>query len=263
MNEVLNSMNRLQTLLGEGKLTVEDIAKTFDHALLAPTLTDEEMRKDLRAIRGFPLASVCIKPYAIPIAIEELADSNIAVGTVIGFPHGSNLPAVKAFEAELAFKSGAKEMDMVVNVGKVLDEDWQAVSDDIRAVLEVVRARNGVLKVIFETDFIREDRLKIRLCEICTELKVDYVKTSTGFGFVKNSDGAHSYAGATEHDLRLMREHIGAEIGLKASGGIRSLAMVLKCIELGCDRIGLSATKSLLEAAKQGHLNDKIEGVGY
>ena len=258
-------MNRLQTLLSQKLLSVNDIASTFDHSLLAPTLTDAAMRADLESVRTYPLASVCIKPYAVPLAKEALAGTGIAVCTVIGFPHGSNLSTIKAAEARSAFAQGATEMDMVVNVGKVLSEDWDYVREDIRAVLETVRENAGILKVIFETDFVTADRAKIRLCEICSELKVDFVKTSTGFGFVKGTDGGHGYVGATEHDLRLMRDHCDPSIGLKASGGVRSLEMVLKCIEIGCTRIGVSATKALLADAQKGVVsgNATNERSGY
>ena len=256
-------MNRLQQILSRRPLTVNEIAGTFDHALLAPTLTDSEMRIDLMAIRKYPLASVCIKPAAVPLAIEELAGTGIPVCTVIGFPQGANLTSVKAFEAEQAFKSGAKEVDMVVNIGKVLGEDWNYVQDDIAAVLETTRDYGGLLKVIFETDYVVADRQKIRLCEICSELKTDFVKTSTGFGFVINVHKSYSYAGATEHDVRLMREHCPPEVGVKASGGIRSLESVLKYIELGCTRIGLSATKSILESLASRESNAKSEHSGY
>ncbi len=258
-------MNRLQTLLSQNLLTVNDIASTFDHSLLAPTLTDAAMRKDLESVRSYPLASVCIKPYAVPLAAEALAKTEIATCTVIGFPHGSNLPEIKAAEARVAFAQGATEMDMVVNVGKVLSEDWDYVREDIRAVLEVVRNNSGILKVIFETDYVTADRAKIRLCEICSDLKADFVKTSTGFGFVKGADGGHRYTGATEHDLRLMRDHCDPTVGLKASGGVRSLEMVLKCIELGCTRIGVSATKALLAEAEKGGFAGKVanEHAGY
>ena len=256
-------MNRLQQILISRPLTVDEIAGTFDHALLAPVLTDREMRIELRAIRKYPLASVCIKPAAVALAIEELGETEIAVCTVIGFPQGSNLSSVKAFEAEQSFKSGAKEVDMVVNIGKVLGEDWDYVRSDVKSVFDVTRAYGGILKVIFETDYVVADRLKIRLCEICSELKVDYVKTSTGFGFVVNAQKIVSYSGATEHDVRLMREHCPPEVGIKASGGIRSLESVLKYIELGCTRIGLSASKSILELVASREFDAKSEHSGY
>ena len=190
-------MSHPSLLTPESLRDADTVARLLDHALLNPTLTDAQMAEELKSLRPYPLASVCIKPYAVPQAREVLAGTPIGIGTVIGFPHGSPLPAVKAFETERAFADGAGEVDMVVNVGKVLSEDWAFVYDDIRAVLDVARAHNGLLKVIFETDFLPEDSSKIKLCEICTELGVDFVKTSTGFGFVKGADGRFGYVGAT------------------------------------------------------------------
>jgi deoxyribose-phosphate aldolase len=244
-------MTYLQERLDSGQITAKEIAGTIDHSLLQPTLTDEQMRGDLLAVRSFPLATVCIKPYAVPMAAELLAGTPIGVCTVIGFPHGSSLPDVKAFETERAFTEGAAEMDMVVNVGKVLSGDWRYVRDDIQAVLDVTRRRSGILKVIFENDYLPDDSVKIKLCEICSELKVDFVKTSTGYGFVKGADGRYSYDGATDHDLKLMRQHCAPEVQVKAAGGVRTLDDALRVLSLGVTRIGASATHAILEAAER------------
>lgn len=221
----------------------------LDHAILQPTLTDAQMREELASVRPYPLASVCIKPYAVRLACDVLEGTAIRVGTVIGFPHGAARPAVKAFEAAQAFAEGAVEVDMVVNVGKVLGEDWAFVRDDIRAVLEVARAHDGLLKVIFETDLLPDDKPKIALCEICTELGVDFVKTSTGFGFVKGPDGHLASVGATEHDVALMRRHCGLKVGVKASGGIRTLQDARRFMALGATRLGTSSTRAILASA--------------
>ncbi len=207
------------------------------------------MRQQLTALRRFPVASACVKPYAVALAVDALAGSGIAVGTVIGFPHGSALPEIKAAEAEAAFRDGASDVDMVINVGKALSGDWAHVRNDIRAVLEVTRRNNGVIKVIFETDYLTADPVKIRLCEICSELKVDFVKTSTGFGFVKRVDGAYGYTGATEHDVELMRHHCSPEVGVKPSGGIRTLDQTLRFVELGATRIGTASTEAIYAQA--------------
>jgi len=242
-------MTHLQSLAAENRLKLDDIMGLFDHALLHPTLTDAQLRSELADLCPYRIATVCIKPHAVSLACEVLQGTQIGVGTVIGFPHGSPLPQVKAVEAERAFADGASEVDMVVNVGKVLGGDWGFVREDIRAVLDVARVHKGILKVIFETDYLTEDRDKIRLCEICSELKVDFVKTSTGFGFVKEAGGKYSYQGATDHDLRLMRSHSAADIGVKASGGVRSLEDVLRAIEIGVTRIGTSSTQHIYQEA--------------
>jgi deoxyribose-phosphate aldolase len=230
-------------------LTPDAIVGMIDHALLHPTMTDVQMRADLMAVSRLKPASVCIKPYAVPLAVEVLGTTGIATGTVIGFPHGSPASAIKAAEARQAFVDGACEVDMVVNVGKVLGGDWAFVRDDVRAVLDVAREHDGMIKVIFETDYLTDDAAKIRLCEICSELEVDFVKTSTGFGFVKQVDGAFVTRSASDHDLVLMRSHCPPSVGVKASGGIRTLEDVLRVLRLGVTRIGTSSTQAIYKAA--------------
>jgi len=228
----------------------ETLAKLIDLALLHPTMTDTEMRAGCEKAKKLGVASVCIKPYAIPLAVEILRGSDVAVGTVIGFPHGSNAPEIKAAEAQLACQQGATELDMVVNVGKVLSEDWAYVERDIKAVLDVARKNKAVLKVIFENDFLPRDELKSKLCEICGRLGVDFVKTSTGFGFVKQKSGDYNYKGATEPDVALMRKHSPANVGIKAAGGVRTEAEGLRMQELGCTRIGTSAPEPIIGLTK-------------
>jgi deoxyribose-phosphate aldolase len=228
----------------------DEILRMIDHALLHPTLTDDQMRAELATLRRFKLASVCIKPYAVPLAVEMLKGTGTATGTVIGFPHGSSVPAVKAAEARQAFADGAHDVDMVVNIGKVLSGEWAFVRDDIKAVLQVAREHSGILKVIFETDYLTDDTVKIRLCEICSELGVDFVKTSTGFGFVKQPDGSIATRGALDHDIELMRLHCPPTVGVKASGGIRTLADAQRVIKLGATRIGTSSTLPIYNAAE-------------
>jgi len=225
------------------------VARLVDHAILHPTTTTAQMRAELEAIKAWPIASVCIKPAAVALCAEILAGTDVATGTVIGFPHGTPRPDVKALEAERAFDDGAGEVDMVVNTGAAIGGDWAFVREDVKAVLDVARDRGGLLKVIFETDHVTDDATKIRLCEVCTELGVDYVKTSTGFGFVKGDDGRYGYVGATEHDLVLMRKHSGPKVGVKASGGVRSLDDALMCVRVGCTRIGMSATLAVCREA--------------
>lgn len=229
----------------------EYIASLLDHALLAPTLTDAELRAGCRALREFPIATVCIKPHAVKLAVIELEGTSIDVCTVIGFPHGTPVPRVKAFEAEQAFADGAREVDMVVNTGIVLGDDWEFVAEDIESVVAVTRRHKGIIKVIFETDFLPEDRHKIRLCEICSSVKVDFVKTSTGFGFVKGGEGGYDYCGATDHDLKLMRRHCSPEVGVKASGGVRNLDRALEVIALGVTRIGTGSAPAILREYRE------------
>ena len=230
-----------------------DIARLLDHALLHPTMTPADMKAALEGLKDWPLASVCIKPSAVALckAVLDSGEGGVATGTVIGFPAGSNRPDVKAFETQRAIADGAGEVDMVVNVGAVLGGEWDAVRDDIAAVLEAVRDGGALLKVIFETDYVTAEADKVRLCEVCTELGVDFVKTSTGFGFTKQPGGGMGYTGATEADLKLMRKHSGDAVGVKASGGVRTVDDCLMCIAAGCTRIGTGSSEAILKEAVQ------------
>ena len=229
----------------------------IDHSLLHPTMSDDELRAGCALAKKYAVASVCIKPYAVKMAAELLAGSDVAVGTVVGFPHGNSTIAIKAAETERAILDGATEIDMVVNGGKVLGDDWDYVKKEIRTIVTIVHQGGALLKVIFENDFLSEDRHKIRLCEICSDLDVDFVKTSTGYGFVKQPNGFYTYHGATEHDLQLMRKHSKASVQVKAAGGVRTLPDVLRVKALGVTRIGASATEAILnDAANQ----DEPEG---
>src|SRR3954451_14125547 len=163
----------------------------IDHSLLQQVLTDAELEAGCRLAREYDVASVCIKPYAVSVAKRLLAGSTVAVGTTIGFPHGGHVTAIKVAEAERAIDDGAVELDMVVNIGKVLSGDWRYVADDVRAVVEAAHARKAKVKVIFENCFL-QDSHKEQLCRICGEAGADWVKTSTGYG----------NTGATDDDLR-------------------------------------------------------------
>lgn len=171
------------------------------------------------------------------------------VGTVIGFPHGNSATRIKVAEAEQACRDGAVEIDMVVNIGKVLSDDWAYVRAEIQAVHVVCREYKALLKVIFETDFLPDKAHKIKLCQICTEVGVEFVKTSTGFGFVKGIDGRYGYEGATVEDLRLMLNHAGPPVRVKASGGIRTLDELLLVREMGVSRVGTSSTAAIMQEA--------------
>jgi deoxyribose-phosphate aldolase len=216
-----------------------------DFALLHPTLTDAELEQGCQRASQLQVATVCIKPYAVKQAAAWLAGTGVGVGTVIGFPQGSHASSIKAAEARQACQDGATELDMVINVGKALSGDWGYVKDDIAAVQQVAKEFGAILKVIFENDYISDSAVKIKLCEICTELGVDYVKTSTGFGFVKQADGGFKALGATLPDLELMRKHSGPAVKVKAAGGVRDFATAQKMYELGVTRFGTSSPEAL------------------
>ncbi len=228
---------------------IRSLAKMIDHSLLHPTLTDAELLEGCKLALKYDVASVCIKPYAVKMATELLAGTDVLVGTVIGFPHGNSTVSIKVAETIQACKDGAVEIDMVVNIGKVLANDWTYVQEEIQAVKTACKQHGAILKVIFENDFLPEDSFKIKLCEICTAVGAEFVKTSTGYGFVKGSDGKYSYEGATEHDLRLMLDHVGPGVLVKAAGGVRTLDGLLKVQEMGVARLGASATAAIMEDA--------------
>lgn len=220
-------------------LTYESIAKMIDHSLLNPTLTIADLEAGIRLGLAYDVASICIMPYALKRCAELLAGSTVRPSTTIGFPHGGHTAAVKVAEAERALADGCEELDMVVNISKVLSEDWAYVSADIGAVIDVAHAQGQKVKVIFENCYLR-DHHKIKLCEICGDLKADWVKTSTGYGT----------GGATDEDLVLMRKHAPGFVAVKAAGGVRTLDRLLKVRELGVTRVGASGTATILDEAR-------------
>lgn len=232
------------------KYTEKEIAKMIDHSLLHPTMTDKALEEGCELAKKYDVASVCIKPYAVKQAVELLKGSEVLVGTVIGFPHGNSAINVKVFETKVAILDGAKEIDMVVNIGKVLGEAWEYVEDEIKQINYACKESDVKLKVIFENDYLTEDKYKIKLCEICSKLKVAFVKTSTGYGFIRGEDGKYSYQGATEHDLKLMRKYSDESVQLKAAGGVRSLEDILKVMEWGVSRIGATSTEKIILAVR-------------
>ena len=219
--------------------TYSDIARMLDHSLLQQVLTDADLEQGCRLARDYGVASVCIKPYAVRLAADILAGSNVAVGTTIGFPHGGHKTSIKVAESEQALADGARELDMVVNIGKVLSQDWRYVQDDIRAVVEAAHAGKALVKVIFENCFLQDEH-KERLCRICGEVKADFVKTSTGYGS----------EGATDHDLQLMRRCAPPHVQVKAAGGVRTFERLMQVRALGVSRVGATATRAILDECK-------------
>ncbi len=230
---------------------ISELAKMIDHSILHPTMTDDDLVKECKVAAKYDIASVCVKPYMVKKAAELLARTDVFVGCVIGFPAGNSTTGVKVFEAETACREGAVEIDMVINIGKALSGDWDYVEQEISAVTEACHKNGAIVKVIFETDYVTRDEDKITLCEICTRVGADYVKTSSGFGFVKDTDGKYYYTGATIADLELMRRHCGPNVSVKAAGGVRTLDHLLAVKEAGCSRSGATATASIMEEAIQ------------
>jgi len=228
---------------------VHELAKMIDHSILHPTLTDEDLKRECEVAKKYDVASVCVKPYMVSSAVALLKDTNVLVGCVIGFPAGNSKIAVKVFEAEAACLDGAVEIDMVINIGKALQGDWEYIEEEVGAVTKACHKNGAIVKVIFETDYVAKEADLIKLCEICTKVGADYVKTSTGFGFVKGDDGKYSYEGATIPNLELMKKNVGPHVKVKAAGGVRTLDGLLAVQKAGCTRCGATATKNIIEEA--------------
>ncbi|MBX3444819.1 MAG: deoxyribose-phosphate aldolase [Planctomyces sp.] len=220
--------------------TYADVAKMIDHSLLNPTLTDAELEAGIQLALAYDVASVCIMPYRLKRAAQLLQGSGVQPSTTIGFPHGGHTTAMKRAEAALAISEGCVELDMVVNISQVLSGGWDYVQNDIAAVVDAAHAHSRKVKVIFENCYLKDEH-KIRLCEICSELHADWVKTSTGYGT----------GGATLDDLRLMRAHSAPHVQVKAAGGIRDLDALLQVRALGVTRCGASRTREMLDEARK------------
>ena len=219
--------------------TYEDISRMIDHSLLKPTLTFEDFESGCRMAVVFKAGSVCIQPHYLKRCAQILKGSGVKASTVIGFPHGGHSTAVKVEEAKRALADGGEELDMVCNISRVLSGDWDYVRQDIKEVIDNTHAAGQKVKVIFENCYLTNDQ-KIQLCEICSELNADWVKTSTGYGT----------GGATMDDLRLMRKHSAADVQVKAAGGVRDMDALLQCREIGVTRIGASATQAMLDECR-------------
>jgi deoxyribose-phosphate aldolase len=217
-----------------------DVAKMIDHSLLNPTLTVSDLEAGIQLAIAYDVGSVCILPYHLKKCSEMLAGSDVKASTTIGFPHGGNTTAIKRAEAEQAIADGCEELDMVANISKVLSGDWDYVRDDIGAVIEVAHAAGQKVKVIFENCYLNDEQ-KTRLCEICTELNADWVKTSTGYGT----------GGATHEDLKLMREKSGDHVQVKAAGGVRDLDALLAVRKIGVTRCGATRTAGMMDEARK------------
>ena len=221
-------------------ITLYDIAKTLDHSTLQPFLTEDDIRKGCDIALQYDTATVCARPGDMPLVVKLLSGSDVKPCTVIGFPHGSHHTSVKVFEAERALDDGCRELDMVLNIGRLLHGEEAYVQDEIAALARAAHARNALLKVILETCYLNDEQKKTA-CRLSEAAGADFVKTSTGYGS----------SGATVADVRLMRAAVFEKVSVKASGGIRTLDMVLACRNAGATRCGVSATAKIMEEAKE------------
>jgi deoxyribose-phosphate aldolase len=220
--------------------TYEAIAKMIDHSLLNPTLTTREFEEGCALAIRYNVASVCILPYYLARCAEVLAGTTVNASTTIGFPHGGHTTAIKLAEVRQALKDGGQELDAVINISKARSGDWQYVQDELAALTEAVHEGGAKIKIIFENAYL-DDAAKIRLCEICGEVGVDWVKTSTGY----------APSGATLADLELMRKHSPARVQVKAAGGIRDLDSLLAVRAIGVSRAGATRTETMLEDCRK------------
>jgi deoxyribose-phosphate aldolase len=218
--------------------TKTQVAKTIDHAVLKPFATDQEIIAACKLAKEYHIASVCVRPTDVPLAARELAGSDVVPSVVIGFPHGANRPEVKALEARLAIADGARELDMVMNIGKFLSGDLNHVRRDIAGVVAEAQPHGVLVKVILETCYLTLEQVAAA-CKIAAAAGADYVKTSTGFG-----DG-----GATPEVIGVMVQTVGQTMGVKASGGVRSYATAAAYLDQGCKRLGATATKAIVDEA--------------
>ncbi len=216
-----------------------EIAKMIDHSLLKPFLTDAEIIEGCELAHRYHVASVCVRPSDVKLAAEVLKESDVLVTTVIGFPHGTTTTHTKLEEAKEAIANGAVELDVVINIGKLKSGQLEYVKNDLETVTLYAHSVDVKIKVIFENCYLSDDEI-IKACEICNEVGVDWVKTSTGFGT----------SGATDKDLKLMRKYSKPEIQIKAAGGVRTLERAIEVKKLGCSRFGATATAGILELLK-------------
>lgn len=211
-----------------------DIAKFIDHTILKPETRKEDVIKVCNEAKECGFYSVCVNPYYVPLVKKELEGSDVKITSVVGFPLGATTKEVKAFEAKKAVKSGADEIDMVINIAALKNREYDIVKEDIKAVVDAIKDK-AILKVIIETCLLTEEE-KIKACQISKEAGAHFVKTSTGF----------STGGATVHDIKLMRDTVGTDMGVKASGGIRDRDKALQMIEAGANRIGASSSVAIV-----------------
>ena len=211
------------------------LTKMIDHTILKPDAEEAEVVKIINEAKQYGFASVCINPGNVSLAAKMLQGSDVKVCTVIGFPLGANTTSVKAFEASDAIENGAEEVDMVINIGKLKDKNYDYVLNDIKAVVDVSKGK-ALTKVIIETCLLTDEE-KIKACQLSKEAGADFVKTSTGF----------SKGGAKASDIKLMRETVGEKMGVKASGGVRTYDDAVAMVEAGATRIGASASIHICE----------------
>ena len=224
--------------LSSSTITLKELAKTIDHSLLKPQLTDQDVIEGCRLADTYHVASVCVKPCHVKLAVGELQNSDVMVGTVVGFPHGNSSSAAKLLEANEGIKDGAKELDMVINIGALRSGRFDDVFNEISAIVNAAKGK-AIVKVIFENAYLTKEEI-IKVCHLAEKAGADFVKTSTGF----------APTGATVEDIRLMRASVSDKVQVKAAHGVRTLESILQMIDAGATRIGATATAVILDDFK-------------
>jgi deoxyribose-phosphate aldolase len=217
-----------------------ELSKLIDHSLLSPTMTEAQLESGIQLALAYDVASVCIMPYYHKRCVELLAGSSVMPSSTVGFPHGGHTTKTKVIEAEQLIDDGCQELDMVVNISRVVSGDWKYVEEDIAAIVKLTKQAKRKVKVIFENCYLTNEQ-KIHLCKICCDLDADWVKTSTGYGT----------SGATMEDLQLMLDNVTAPVQVKAAGGIRDCDALIKVKQMGVTRVGSSRTAEMMDEARR------------
>lgn len=237
-------------MLSSKTITYEQLAKVIDHSLLRPELTEQEVIDGCKLAAKYNTATVCVKPCHVKLAAAALKGTDVKVSTVVGFPHGSNLTAIKLAEAQTAMDEGAVELDMVLNIGQLRSGKADYVGADVKAICDAAHARGVKVKVIFENAYLNDEQ-KIAACKLCEAAGADWVKTSTGF----------APSGATLEDLRLMRANVSEKVQVKAAGGVRTLDALLAVIDAGVTRCGATATAAIMDEFEKRQ-KEGVDGAG-
>jgi deoxyribose-phosphate aldolase len=230
----------------------EEIAGMIDHSLLNPTLTDEDIKSGCELANRYKVATVCVRPADVLLAQSLLKDSEVLVTTVIGFPHGTTTTHTKLVEAREAIANGCRELDVVLHIGKLRSGELEYVKNDLKAVIDLAHSSNVKVKVIFENTYLTKEQI-IQATLICNELNADWVKTSTGY----------AGGGATDEDLKIMRQYALPHIQVKAAGGVRTLQRAIEVRDLGCTRFGATATSAILDEITSGISQSNSSGASY
>lgn len=224
--------------MNPGVLTAKDIAGMIDHSLLRPDMTREEVIEECEIARKYNVKTVCVRPYDVQLCREKLQGSGVEISVVVGFPHGNSKTVVKLYEAEKAIQDGARELDVVLPLGKLKSGEFDYLTEEVRALVELSRHNGTILKVIFENHYLTGEEI-VKCCEICSELEADFVKTSTGY----------APEGAKIEHVKLMRKSSGPHVSIKAAGGIRTLDEFVGFYRAGATRQGTRSTRTIVEEA--------------